>query len=78
MKRFAIIENEVVVNIAVSETAIDNNWIELPDHAGIGSNYVNGNFSSFIDLSKTEKEPTKDELLAQIQALTDKVNALPN
>jgi len=81
MKRFAIIENEIVVNIAVAETAIADNWIELPDHAGIGSSYINGNFSDFPDITIpaiTNPEQTKDQLLAQIQALMDKVNALPN
>jgi hypothetical protein len=81
MKRFAIIENEIVINIAVAETAIADNWIELPDHAGIGSSYIDGVFSNFPDITipeLVEPEPTKDQLLAQIQALMDKVNALPN
>lgn len=78
MKRFAIIQDYVVTNITVSETKISEDWIELPDHAGIGSTYIDGNFSDFPDLTIPEKEPTKDELLAQIQALMDKVNALPD
>ena len=81
MKRFAIIENQIVQNIAVSETAIADNWIELPDHAGIGSSYIDGIFSNFPDLTipaLPDAEPTKNELLEQIQALMDKVNALPN
>lgn len=81
MKRFAIIENEIVINIAIAEIAISDNWIEIPDHAGIGSSYINGEFSNFPDLTipaLPEKEPTKDELLEQIKVLLDKVNALPN
>jgi hypothetical protein len=78
MKRYAIIENELVVNIAVSETALADNWTEIPDHAGIGSSFVNGEFSQFPDLTDKPNEPTNEELLEQLQALMDKVNALPN
>jgi len=47
MKKFAIIEKDVVINIAIAELPIADNWIELPDHAGIGSTYKNGIFSDF-------------------------------
>jgi len=81
MKRFAIIDKDVVINIAIAETAIENNWVEMPDHAGIGSTYTSGEFSDFPDLTipiVPDPEPTKTELLAKIQALMDKVNSLPN
>jgi hypothetical protein len=45
-KRYAIIENDVVVNIAVSEAALASNWIEIdPKQAQIGWSYINGVFS---------------------------------
>ena len=42
---YAIIENNKIVNIAVSDTALDVNWVELQDGFGIGDNYTNGVFS---------------------------------
>lgn len=43
--KYAIIENNKIVNIAVSDTALSDNWIELQDGFGIGDNYSNGVFS---------------------------------
>lgn len=42
-QKYAIIEADVVVNIAVSETALESNWIQS-DVAEIGYTYVNGQF----------------------------------
>jgi len=44
IKRYAIVVDFVVVNIAVAEHPIAQNWIES-DVAGIGWSYVNGVFS---------------------------------
>jgi len=44
IKRYAIVVDFVVVNIAVAEYPIAQNWIES-DVAGIGWSYVNGVFS---------------------------------
>ena len=41
--KFAIIENGVVVNVAASEAALGDNWIES-DTAQIGDTYENGEF----------------------------------
>jgi hypothetical protein len=42
-RKYAIIENGKVANIAVSETALEPNWI-ASDVAKIGDDYVNGQF----------------------------------
>jgi hypothetical protein len=42
-KNFAIIENGKVVNIAISETALEPNWVQS-DVATIGDDYINGQF----------------------------------
>lgn len=43
VKRYAIVSNGVVVNIAVAVTPLAVNWIES-DTASIGELYVNGKF----------------------------------
>ena len=43
IKRYAIVSDGVVVNVAVSEYPLDTNWIES-DSASIGFLYVNGQF----------------------------------
>lgn len=42
---YAIIENNKIVNVAVADTYLDINWVQLQDGFGIGDNYVNGVFS---------------------------------
>lgn len=43
VKRYAIVSNGVVVNIAVAVTPLAGNWIES-DTASIGELYANGQF----------------------------------
>lgn len=43
--KYAIIENNKIVNIAVADTYLDINWVQLQDGFGIGDNYINGVFS---------------------------------
>ena len=43
LKKFAIIENDVVVNIAVGDSPIAENWIHS-ESAKIGDKYENGAF----------------------------------
>lgn len=57
--KYAIIESDVVVNIAVSETALAPNWIQS-DVAEIGYSYVNGQF--------IPPAPDTTELAAQVRA----------
>ena len=45
--RFAIIENGIVVNVAVSESPLADNWI-ASEEAEIGLTYANGVFSPVV------------------------------
>ena len=80
---YAIIENNLVVNSVVADEtyAIEQGWILLPEGAGIGWEYING---QFVDNRPAPApapvpvvQPTKEDLLAQINALMQQVQALP-
>lgn len=81
MPNFAIIENGKVVNAVVAEAdyAAEQGWVELTGDAGVDWDYVGG---QFVDNRPAPEpiaapaEPTKEELLAELQALTAKINAL--
>ena len=51
--RYAIIENNRVVNVAVSDSALFENWIQS-DNAEIGDKYENGTFIKYDPLSDPE------------------------
>lgn len=74
-----IIENGVVVNtIVVDSLDFMPGLIEAPEGTGIGWSYVNG---QFVD-NRPKPEivappaPTKEELLAQLNALAAQIQAL--
>lgn len=78
---YAVIENGKVVNAVVAEAdfAAEQGWVLLPEGAGIDWDYVDG---EFVD-NRPKPEmvipplaPTKEELLAQLQALSEQINAL--
>jgi len=76
--RYAIIEKGTVTNVVVAdaETASANGWIECPN-AGPYWTYANGSFTAPVAVEPTAPPaPTKEELLAELQALTAKINAL--
>lgn len=80
MSNYAIIENGKVVNLVVAEAdyAATQGWVACPDGAGIGWDYING---QFVDNRPAPEvvatpAPTKEELLAQLQALQAQINAL--
>jgi hypothetical protein len=81
MASYAIIENGLVVNAAEAEAdyAAEQGWVQLPEGAGIGWSYVDG---EFVDNRPTPEPmpapppPTKEELLAQLQALQAQINGL--
>ena len=81
MPNYAVIENEKVVNTVVAEAdyAATQGWIALPDGAGIDWDYVNG---QFVDnrpkppASEPPPAPTKEELMAQLAALSAQIQAL--
>lgn len=78
--RYAIVQNGKVVNSVIAEEAHANlqGWILLPEGAGIDWDYIN---SQFVD-NRPKPEvtalpaPTKEQLLAELAALTAKINAL--
>ena len=78
---YAIIENGKVVNAVVAEDdyAKEQGWILLPEDAGVDWDYING---QFIDNRPKPPEiiapaqPSKEQLLAELQALTAKIQAL--
>lgn len=43
--RYGIIKDNKIVNVAVADTYLAINWVQLQDGFGIGDNYVNGIFS---------------------------------
>ena len=82
--RYAIIENGVVANVVVAdaEYAAQQGWIECPD-AGPKWLYADGVFTKPEIIPAPEPEPipvppapTKEELLAQLNALSAQIQAL--
>jgi hypothetical protein len=80
MPNFAIVENKKVVNTVVADHAYaaEQGWVELSGEASIGWDYVNG---KFIDNRPTPVDtepatPTKEELLAQLNAIAAQIQAL--
>lgn len=79
MPNYAIIKNEKVVNAVVAEAdyAATQGWVELTS-GGVGWDYVNGQFIDNRPLPETVTAPslTKEELMAELAALTLKIEAL--
>jgi len=76
--RYAIIENGTVVNVVVADAQIaaENGWIDCPD-AGPGWTYSNGVFTAPVVVEPVAPPaPTKEELLAQLNALSAQIQAL--
>jgi hypothetical protein len=81
MPNYAVIENNLVVNAVVAEPdyALQQGWILLPENAGIGWSYENGNFVDNRPIPETPvapPTPTKEELLAQLTALQEQIQSL--
>jgi hypothetical protein len=77
MNRYAIIENGLVVNVVVGqpELAPNQTLVECPD-AGPNWTYANGVFTAPVVVEPTVTTPTKEELLAQLNALSAQIQAL--
>ena len=79
MKNYAIIENGKVVNTVVADAdyAATQGWVELTS-GGIDWDYVNGQFVDNRPVPEvvTPPVPTKEELLAQLNALQVQIQAL--
>ena len=79
--KYAIIEAGIVTNIVVAdaEYAELQSWISMPETVEIGWSYVDG---AFVDLRPAPEPapappaPTKEELLAQLQALQAQIESL--
>jgi hypothetical protein len=80
MPKFAIIENGKVINSVIAEAdyAAEQGWVALSDEAGIDWDYVNGQFVDNRPVPEvvTPPEPTKEELLAQLNAIQAQIQAL--
>lgn len=78
MSRYAIIENGVVTNVVVADAdiAAENGWVQC-DHGGPGWTYANGVFTEPpVVAPNPAPAPTKEELLAKLQALQVQIQAL--
>lgn len=65
--KYAIIENGIVSNIALSDSPLADNWIEIQDNdfVEIGFLYENGNFIS-VDADRSEEvRDLRDEKLKE-------------
>jgi hypothetical protein len=69
-KTFAIIENGKVVNVALSETALADNWIQS-DEAQIGWDYDGTSFTP----PPPPPAPTPEELAAEVRAQRNRLLA---
>jgi hypothetical protein len=80
MSNYAIIENGKVINTVVAEAdyASTQGWVELTTGAGINWDYTNGQFVDNRPVPElvTPPAPTKEELLAQLNALSAQIQAL--
>jgi hypothetical protein len=82
MANYAQIENGKVVNVVVSDAqyASDNGLILIAEGSGIGIDwdYANGQFvdNRPVPVVVTTPAPTKEQLFAELQTLTAKINAL--
>jgi hypothetical protein len=76
--RYAIIENGVVANVVLADAAFASaqGWVECPD-AGPGWSYASGVFTAPVPVEPAvPTAPTKDQLMAELAALTAKIQAL--
>jgi hypothetical protein len=81
MPNYAVVENNLVVNAVVAEPdyALQQGWILLPENAGIGWSYENGNFVDHRPVSEAPPAPpapTKEDLLAQLIAIQAQIESL--
>jgi hypothetical protein len=76
--KYAIIENGLVINVVIAEahTAHMNGWVECPN-AGPGWGYDGTTFTEPVVAPAPEPAaPTKEQLLAQLQAIQAQIQAL--
>jgi hypothetical protein len=78
MNRYAIIENGLVVNVVVGQVELAPNQILVEcENAGPNWTYADGVFTApVVAQSEPTPPPTKEELLAELAALTAKIQSL--
>lgn len=81
MGGYAVIANGKVINTVLAELdyAAQQQWVFMPEKVGIGWDYVDGQFVDNRPVFEVvvPSTPTKEELLAQLQALQAQIAALP-
>lgn len=75
---YALIENGEVVNAILADAtfADEHGLIQLPEGVGIGWSYINGEFVDLRPAPEPTPAPTKEQLLAQLQALQVQISGL--
>lgn len=80
MSNYAIIQNGKVVNVVVAEAdyAAEQGWVASPDAVCIDWDYIDGQFVDNRPAPEvaTPPAPTKEELLAQLNALAAQIQSL--
>ena len=76
--KYAIIENNKIVNIGVSNEALASNWILLKGDFGIGDEYIDGKFIKFIPPIEVPQTitPLQSKLQLRELGLLDEVDTL--
>lgn len=76
--RFAVVEDGVVVNVVIGTPALAENQILVEcDRGGPGWKYLDGQFvEPDPEPVAAPSTPTKEQLLAQLQALQAQIQAL--
>jgi hypothetical protein len=76
--KHAVIKDGKVINIVVAdpEFAANQGWIECPEEAGIDWDYDGTSFIDNRPLFVAPTEPSKEELLSQLQAVAQQIQAL--
>lgn len=77
--KYAIIEAGIVTNVVIAdaEYAELQGWVAAGDLVEIGWSYVDGEFVDLRpELLPAPPPPTKEDLLAQLQALQAQIEAL--
>lgn len=77
MPKYAILENKVIVNVieADEQYAAQHELLAVTDNVGIGWTFDAGAFGEPA-LIEPPKQPTKEQLMAELAALTAKIQAL--
>ena len=77
MNKYAIIEDGLVVNVVIGQTEIAPNQILVEcENAGPNWTYADGVFTAPAVAKPTVITPTKEELLAQLNAISAQIQAL--